>query len=74
MPARNYKAQSDLAITIEIYIEYRAIWLENTKPQNKQMHCRISPRRACMWLYNENQFLHHRLLIFDAKLPTKKMV
>ena len=27
------------------------------KPQNKQMHCRISPTRACNpcgWLYNEN--------------------
>ena len=35
------------------------------KAQNKQMHGRISPRKACnpeeknvqpMWLYNENQF------------------
>ena len=24
-----------------------AIWLVNTKPQNKQMHGRISPVRAC---------------------------
>ena len=41
MPARNYKAKSCLALNNS------AIWLVNTKPQNKQTHCQISPRRVC---------------------------
>ena len=51
MPARNYKAQFGLAIKLySVYIlilNNSAIWLVNTKPQNKQMHCQISPRRMC---------------------------
>ena len=42
--ARNYKAQFGLAIKIYLcmcIINNSAIWLVNTKPQNKQMHCRI---------------------------------
>ena len=73
MPARNYKAQSDLAIKLEIYIEYSAIWLVNTKPQHNQIHCRISPRRACNQCGYTMKIssLYHRLLIFYAKLTTK---
>ena len=52
-----------------------AIWLVNTKPQNKQfMHCQFSPKRMYiqpMRLCNENQFLYHRLLIYDVKGTTK---
>ena len=51
MPARNYKAQFGLAMKLySVYIlilNNSAIWLVNTKPQNKQMHCQISPRRTC---------------------------
>ena len=73
MPVRNYKAQFDLEIKIEIYIEYSTIWLVNTKPQNKEMHCRISPRRACnpCGYTIKISSLYHRLLIFNAKLSTK---
>ena len=35
MPVRNYKAQSDLAIKIELILNNSAIWSVNTKPQNK---------------------------------------
>ena len=56
----NYKAQPDLAIKIEIYIEFNgSIWPVNMKPQNKQMNYQISPRRACNpcgYTFNENQF------------------
>ena len=50
-PARNYKAQ--FCLEIKIYsvwifvLNNSAIWLVNTKPQNTQMHCGISPRRTC---------------------------
>ena len=74
MPARNYKAQFGLAIKIySVYIfilNNSAIWLVNTKPQNKQMHCRISPRRTCNPCgYSMNRY--HRLLIYDVKRTTK---
>ena len=50
-----------------------AIWLVNTKPQNKQMQCQISPRRAwnpCGYTMKMSS-RHHRLLIFDVKRSAK---
>ena len=69
MPARNYKAQSDLAIKIEICMDNSAIWPVNMKPQNKQMHCQISPRRACNPIGNTMKVssMYHRLLIYGVK-------
>ena len=64
MPARNnYKAQFGLAIKLtlpRLILNNSTIWLVNTKAQNKQMHCQISPRRNMqpMWLYNENEFFY----------------
>ena len=51
-----------------------ATWLVTTKPQNKQTHCRISPRRMC----NPSGYAmkisskYHRFLICDVKRTTKK--
>ena len=69
MPARNYKAWSDLAIKIEIYIKYGAIWPVNSKPQNKQMHCQISPRITCnpCGYTMKISSVYHRLFIYDVK-------
>ena len=69
MPARNYKAQSGLAIKIEIYIENSANWPVNTKPPNEQMHCRISPRSMCnpCGYTMKMSSRYHRLLIYDVK-------
>ena len=68
MPARNYKAQSDLAIKIEFILDNSAIWPVNMKPQNKQMHCQISPRRACnpCGYSMKISTMYHRLLIYDV--------
>ena len=46
-----------------------AIWPVNTKPQNKQMHCQISPTRVCNpWSYAMKiSSMYHRLLIYDVK-------
>ena len=71
MPPRNYKAQSDLAIKIEIYIFFNngTIWPVITKPQNKQMHCQISPRRVCnpCGYTMKISSVYQRLLIYDVK-------
>ena len=76
MPARNYKAQFGLAIKIYsdinqiLILNNSAIWLVNTKPQNKQMHCQISPKRTfnrCGYTIN----MSSRLLIYDVKRTTK---
>ena len=42
------------------------------KPQNKQMHCRISPRRTCnpCGYTMKISFLYHRVLIYDVKRTT----
>ena len=50
MPARNYKAQSDIAIKLEIILNNGAIWLVNAKPQNEQIHCRILPEESATHL------------------------
>ena len=47
MPASNYKAQFGLTIEIDIYNELQRNLARNTKPQNKQILCRISPRIVC---------------------------
>ena len=62
-------AQSDLAIKIEIYIGNSAIWPVNMKLQNKQMHCQISPRRACNLCGNTMKIssMYNRVLIYDVK-------
>ena len=65
MPARNYKAQSDLAIIIEIYMDNSAIWPVNMKPQNKQTHCQISPRSACNSCGNTRKI--SSMLIYGVK-------
>ena len=69
----SYKAQFGLAIkiyTVWIFIlNSSAIWLVNTKPQNKEMHFRFSPRRTC----NQHGYTkkissrYRRLLIHDEK-------
>ena len=49
------------------------VWLVNTKTQNKQMHCRISPRRTC----NPRGYTikmgsrYHKLLIYNVRRATK---
>ena len=40
MLARNEKAQFGLA---KFILNNSEIWLVNTKPQNKQMHCKFHP-------------------------------
>ena len=49
------------------------IWLVNMKPRNKQMHCCISPRRACnpCGYTMKISSRYHRLLIYDVKRTTK---
>ena len=77
MPARNYKAQFGLAIKIYsvwiFILNNSTILLVNTKPQNNQMHCQISPRRTCNpWGYTmKMSSRYHRLLIYDVKRTTK---
>ena len=43
------------------------------KPQNKQMHCQISPRRTCnpCGYTMKMGSRYHRLLIYDVKRTTK---
>ena len=50
-----------------------AIWLVNMKPQNKQMHCRISPRSSCnpCGYTMKISSRYHRPLIYDIKRITK---
>ena len=52
-----------------------AIWLENMKPQNKQMHCRISPGRTCnpCGYTMKISCRYQRLLIYDVKIRTTKI-
>ena len=71
-----YKAQFDLAVKIYsvwIFILNNSDFLVNTKPQNNQMHCRISPRRACIPCAYTMKISsrYHRLLIYDVKRITK---
>ena len=50
-----------------------AIWLVNTKPQNKQMPCRFLPRKTCNscgYTMKISSMLH-RLLIYDINRTTK---
>ena len=69
MPANNYKAQSDLAIKIKFLLNNSAIWLVNTQPQNKQMHCQISPGKSCNPCDYTMKIssMYHELLIYDVK-------
>ena len=73
MHARNYKAQFGLAIKIYsvkiLILNNSAIWLVNTKPQNKQMHCQISPRRTCnpCGCTIKISYRYHRRLFNDVK-------
>ena len=57
----------------KILCYYSAISLVNTKPQNKQMHCCISPRRTCIpcGYTMKISSMYHRLLIYDVKRTTK---
>ena len=50
-----------------------AIWLVNMKPQNKQMDCRITPRRTCnpCGYAMKISWRYHWLLIYDVKRTTK---
>ena len=50
-----------------------AIWQVNTKPQNKQMHYRFSPRRTCnpCGYTMKISSTYHRLLNYDVKRTTK---
>ena len=43
------------------------------KPQNKQMHCRISSRRTCNpCCYTVKlSYRYHRLLVYDVKRTSK---
>ena len=69
MPARNYKAQSDLAIKIEIYMDKSAIWLVNRKHKISKCMAPISPRRACnpCGYTMKISSMFHRPLIYDVK-------
>ena len=51
----------------------RAIWLVNKKPQTKQMHCRIAPRRTCYPCGSTMKIgsRYHRILIHYVKRTTK---
>ena len=77
MPARNHKAQFGRAIKIYsvwiFILNNSAIWLVNTKPQDKPMHWRISPRRSCnpCGYTVKISSRYHRLLIYDVKTTTK---
>ena len=50
-----------------------AVWLVNTKPQNKQMYWRFSPRRTCILCSctMKISLRYHRLLIYDVKRTAK---
>ena len=73
LPARNYKAEFGLAIKIYcvwiFILNNSSIWPVNKKPQNKQMHCQISPRITCNPCGNTMKISlrYHRLLIYDVK-------
>ena len=73
MPARNYKAQFGLSIKIYsvwiFILNNSAIWLVNTKPQKKQMHYQISPRRTCnpCGYTMKISLRYDRLFIYDEK-------
>ena len=75
MSARNYKAQFGLAIKIYsvwiFILNNSAIWLVKTKLQNKQMHCRISPRTCTPCGYTLKISRDHRLLIYDENRTTE---
>ena len=49
------------------------MWLVKMKPQNKQMHCLISPRITCNPCGNTMKIScrYHRLLIYDVKRTNK---
>ena len=68
MPARNYKAQSGLAIKIEIYIEYSAIWLVNVKNKMSKCIAKFHPEERATFGYTmKTSSMYHRLLIYDVK-------
>ena len=73
MPAGKYKAEFGLAIKIYSVLIFilnnSAIWRVNAKPQNKQMHCQISPKRMCdpRGCTMKIRSRYHRLLIYDVK-------
>ena len=73
MIARIYKAQFCLAIKIYsvwiFILNNSTIWLVKAKPQNMQMHCPISLRRACNLCGYTMKISsrYHRLLIYDVK-------
>ena len=77
MHARN-KAQFGLAVkiySVKIFLlNNSAICLVNTKAQNKQMHGRISPRRACnpCGYTMKISCRYHKLLIYHVKTITEK--
>ena len=78
MSARNYNAQFG-RLAIKIYsvwisiLNNNAIWLVKTKQQDKQMHCRISPRRTCnpCGYTLKISCRYHRLLIYDKNRTTE---
>ena len=49
------------------------MWLVNTKLQNKQIHCRISPRTTCnpCGYTMKISSRYHRLLLYDVKRTTE---
>ena len=77
MPARNYKTEFGLAIEIYSVLIFMlnngVIWPVNMKPQNRQMHGQISPRRVCnpCGYTMKMSSRYHRLLIYDVKRNSK---
>ena len=71
-------AEAQCGLEIKIYsvlifiLNNSAIQLENTKPQNKQMHSQFSPRRSCSpcGYTMKISSCYHRLLIYDVKRTT----
>ena len=48
------------------------MWPVNMKPQNKQMHCQISPRACNLCGYAMKiSSMYHRVLIYDVKRTIK---
>ena len=60
-------------LCLDIHMGNSAIWLVNTKPQNKQMDCWIPPRRTCnpCGYAMKISCRYHWLLIYDVKRTTK---
>ena len=72
MPRHSLVIQSKYTL-LEIFILNSAIWLINTKPQNRQMHGRISHRRTCSQCGYTMKIssMYHRLLNANVKRTTE---